>query len=145
MLRYPVPLILYTDSKSLFDSLTVLNAATEKQLFTDLRVLCRKYELSELTKIVWIPSYQNPVDAVTKASPIKALAARVETNKVNVIPKVWIQRPFFCSKYSFEKKRKTLGLTDLVFEVLSAEIVFTRFLTLELVQCRFIYCTMLHL
>lgn len=90
---YAVPLILYTASKSLFDSVTGLNSTTEKRLLIDLCVLCRSYELGELTEIVWTTSYQNPADAMTKASPTKAFAMLAETNKVNVDPQIWIERP----------------------------------------------------
>src|ERR1043166_668365 len=56
ILEQPMPLAIYTDSKSLYDSLVSLNTVTEKRLLIDLRVLHESYERRELTDMFWIPA-----------------------------------------------------------------------------------------
>ena len=56
ILEQPISLAMYTDSKSLYDSLVSLNTVTEKRLLIDLRVLHESYERRELTDMFWIPA-----------------------------------------------------------------------------------------
>lgn len=97
-----IPLVLYTDSKSLFDSIVGMNSTTEKRLLIDLSLLRERYELRELTEVVWIPSEENPADALTKENASPALMSLLQKNKISVNAKVWVDRP---TKYS--QKRKT--------------------------------------
>lgn len=61
-----IPLILYTDSKSLYDILVDINSTTEKRLLIDIYMLRQYYELKKLTEAICTPSEQNPSDALTK-------------------------------------------------------------------------------
>lgn len=61
-----VPLVIYSDSTYLFDSVTGLNSTTEKLFLIDLYPLRQNYELRELSGIAWIPSLPSPADAMTK-------------------------------------------------------------------------------
>lgn len=83
---------MYTDSKSLFDSLVSLNPTTEKRLLIDLTLLRQCYEKREITEVLWIPGSQNPADALTKAKPCNAPDALMATNTVSIDPKGWIER-----------------------------------------------------
>src|ERR1043165_4412964 len=56
MLDRPMPLVMYTDSRSLYDSLVSLNTVTEKRLLIDLRVFRESYERRELVDMFWIPA-----------------------------------------------------------------------------------------
>jgi len=94
MLERPIPLVIYTDSKSLYDSLVSLNTVTEKRLLIDLRVLRKSYERRELADVFWIPVRQNPADGLTKP-PSKANGALnrlIATNKLELTPNAWVDR-----------------------------------------------------
>ena len=87
-----IPLHVFTDSKSLFDSLTSLNTTTEKRLLIDLSLLRECYERNEIAEVFWIPGDQNPADGLTKKNACKALENLMSTNKVDISPKAWIER-----------------------------------------------------
>eukprot|EP00171_Calliarthron_tuberculosum_P022597 IDg22597t1 len=87
-----VPLRMYTDSLSLFDSLTTLNTTSEKRLLIDLSMLRESYEKREIADVYWIPGDQNPADGLTKKSPCAALSKLIATNSVDLTPKAWIER-----------------------------------------------------
>jgi len=94
MLERPMPLAMYTDSKSLYDSLVSLNTVTEKRLLIDLRVLRESYERRELADVFWIPAEQNPADGLTKP-PSKsngALNRLIATNRLELTPNAWVDR-----------------------------------------------------
>lgn len=90
--NHVIPLILYTDSKLLFHSIVGINSTTEKRLLIDLYMLRESYEMHEHTEVVWIPSSQNPANALTKEKRSQALHTLMKTNKVSVDPKVWVER-----------------------------------------------------
>lgn len=102
-----VPLVIYTDSKSLFDSITGLNSTTEKRLLIDLFILRQNYELRELSDIVWIPSSLNPADAMTKQKASPALLNLMQSNKIEVEAKTWVERPSQQLKSEKFQKLKT--------------------------------------
>lgn len=79
-----IPLVLHTDSRSLFDCIVGLNPTTKKRLLIYLYVHRRSFELCEQMKVVWIPGNQNPADAMTKSSSTNALASLIETNMLTV-------------------------------------------------------------
>lgn len=75
----PVPLKVFTDSSSLFDSLTTLNTTSEKRLLIDLRMLRKIYDNREIADIYWISGDQNPADGLTKKNPCNALEDLMKT------------------------------------------------------------------
>lgn len=81
------PLCIYTDSFSLFDSLTTLNTTSEKRLLVDLSMLRESYEQTKIANVFWIPGPQNPADGLTKKNPYNALVNLMETNNVEITPK----------------------------------------------------------
>ena len=87
-----VPLVAYTDSKSLFDALTSINTTAEKRLLIDLQVLRQAYEYREITEVAWIPSEQNPADGLTKDRANGALERLVRENRVDLTPNAWVER-----------------------------------------------------
>lgn len=91
-----VPLILYTESNSLFDSFLALDSTTENRLSIYLFMLRQIYELRELTEVaevVWIPRAQNPADAMTKQNSSNTLLSLLKMNNISGDGKIWIQRP----------------------------------------------------
>lgn len=87
-----IPLHIYTDSSSLFDSLTKLVKTTEKRLLIDLRIIRQCYERREISELFWIPREQNPADAFTKGKGTQALKKLMETNKLIITPEAWVER-----------------------------------------------------
>jgi hypothetical protein len=91
--RQGIPLIMATDSKSLYDCLTKLGTTKEKRLMIDLMCLRQAYERREITEVIWIKGEMNPADAMTKDKKVcDALTRLIETNKVNVKPESWVDR-----------------------------------------------------
>lgn len=68
-----IPLVFYTDSRSIYDNLVTLNMTTEKRLFIDLHMLRQSYERRQITAVVWIPTVQNHADGFTKENLTPAL------------------------------------------------------------------------
>ena len=66
-------MVIYTDSRSLYNSLVSLNTTTEKRLLIDLYLLRQVYERWEIAEVRWIPIEQNPADALTKEKPMPAI------------------------------------------------------------------------
>ena len=64
-----LPLVLYTDLKSLYDCLVKLGTTQEKRLMVDLMCLRQAYERREIAEVKWISSGDNLADAMTKAKP----------------------------------------------------------------------------
>jgi hypothetical protein len=77
-------LLLYTDSKSLYDSLVKLGTTQEKRLMVDLMCLRQWYERREITEIKWIDGDNNPANTMTKSKPCQALRDLIDTNTVNL-------------------------------------------------------------
>ena len=87
-----LPMVLYTDSKSLYDCLVKLGTTQEKRLMVDLMCLRQAYERREITEIKWISGGTNPADAMTKSKPCSALKTLVDTNKLDLQVTEWVER-----------------------------------------------------
>ena len=66
ILQIELPLILCTDSKSLYDCLVKLGTTQEKRLMIDILCLRQSYERREIAEVKWISGTSNPTDALTK-------------------------------------------------------------------------------
>ncbi|KAI0996966.1 hypothetical protein K3495_g11217 [Podosphaera aphanis] len=90
----PIPLVICTDSQSLYDCLVKLGTTNEKRLMIDIMCLQQAYERREITEIIWIPGDKNPADAMTKEKEkcSKALRNLVDENKIELEPYGWVQR-----------------------------------------------------
>ena len=85
-------LVLCTDSYSLYQCLVQLGTTNEKRLMIDIMGLRQSYEIREINEIRWIHGEDNPADAMTKATPNKALERLVSTNTTTVRVEGWVQR-----------------------------------------------------
>jgi hypothetical protein len=88
----PLPLVICTDSKSLYDCLVKLGTTQEKRLMIDLMCLRQSYERHEIAEIRWINGNSNPADAMTKGKPCHALEELISTNKLRIDPEAWVER-----------------------------------------------------
>ncbi|EED22636.1 conserved hypothetical protein [Talaromyces stipitatus ATCC 10500] len=89
----PLPLVLCTDLKSLYECLVKLGTTREKHLMIDLMCLRQSYERQEITEVRWINSNSNPADAMTKSKPCRALQELINTNKLRIDVNRWVERP----------------------------------------------------
>jgi hypothetical protein len=87
-----IPLILCTDSYSLYDCMTKLGTTNEKRLMIDIIGLRQSYERREIHEIRWIDGGSNPADALTKERPCTALRQLIETNTLKLVTKAWVER-----------------------------------------------------
>jgi len=81
-LEIEVPLVVYTDSKSLYEYLVKLGTTREKRLIIDVMCLRQAYERREITEVKWIKGESNPADSMTKSKPTNALKHLLDTNTI---------------------------------------------------------------
>ena len=67
ILSIKIPLIVYTNSKSLYECLVKLGTTKEKRLMIDVMCLRQAYKQREISEIKWINGNTNPADAMTKS------------------------------------------------------------------------------
>jgi hypothetical protein len=88
-----LPLVLCTDSKSLYDCLVKLGTTQEKRLMIDVLCLRQSYERREIAEVKWIKGNTNPADALTKSKGTStALKQITDTNMVCLEAVEWVER-----------------------------------------------------
>src|SRR5271155_1799902 len=92
VLQANLPLVLCTDSKSLYDCLVRLGTTQEKRLMIDVMCLRQAYERRQITEVKWIDGDTNPADAMTKGKPCTALSQLIDTNRVELRAVGWVER-----------------------------------------------------
>ena len=88
-----IPMVLCTDSRSLYECLVKLGTTHEKRLMIDIMSLRESYERREIAEICWVDGRDNPADAFTKKTPNKALEQLVSTNTLTVRVEAYVERP----------------------------------------------------
>jgi hypothetical protein len=88
----PVPLTIFTDSKSLYDCLVKISMTREKRLMIDIMCLRQAYERREIAEVMWIKGEENVADAMTKEKCSNALRNMVDTNKLTITADGWVER-----------------------------------------------------
>jgi hypothetical protein len=58
----------------------------------DIMAIRQSYKRRELLEIRWINELDNPADAMTKATPNKALKTFISTNQIRVRVEGWVRR-----------------------------------------------------
>lgn len=89
----PLPLVLCTDSRSLYEALIRLSTTDEKRLMIDVMALREAYERREISELRWIDGRDNPADAMTKATPNTALETLIDTNELRIRVEGYVDRP----------------------------------------------------
>jgi hypothetical protein len=79
-----IPLIVCTDSFSLYECLVKLGTTKEKRLMIDIMSLRQSYERRELFEIRWIHGQDNPADAMTKGDANRALQTFIDRNRITL-------------------------------------------------------------
>jgi hypothetical protein len=93
-----IPIIICTDSKSLYDCLVKLGTTMEKRLMIDVMSLREAYEKREITEIRWINGKDNPADAFTKKTANNSLSQLIRTNRLSIHVEAHVDRPSHASK-----------------------------------------------
>ncbi|RFU35709.1 hypothetical protein B7463_g538, partial [Scytalidium lignicola] len=91
ILEIDLPLVICTDSRSLYDCLVKLGTTQEKQLMIDMICLRQAYERRQIAKVRWIEGTTNPADSMTKGKPSNALKRLLDTNKVQLEVVEWVE------------------------------------------------------
>jgi hypothetical protein len=92
ILQGSIPLVLCTDSKSLYDCLVRLGTTREKRLMIDIMCLRQAYERREIAEVMWIDGNENPADAMTKTRACPALTNLIDSNKIDLRAMGWVER-----------------------------------------------------
>jgi hypothetical protein len=87
-----VPIVVCTNSQSLYDCLVKLGTTKEKRLMIDIMAMREAYKRSELMDIQWINGRDNPADAMTKAGCNTAMEKLITSNKLNLQVQGWVNR-----------------------------------------------------
>ncbi|XMA09892.1 hypothetical protein WAI453_002683 [Rhynchosporium graminicola] len=88
----PLPLIVCTDSYSLYECLVKIGTTKEKRLMIDIMALRQSYQRREIMEIRWIDGTNNPADALTKSTPNRSLELFLSTNQLIIGVEGWVQR-----------------------------------------------------
>jgi hypothetical protein len=79
-----IPIVLYMDSKSLYEYIIKLGTMKEKRLIINIMAIRQAYEKKELFEIRHIDRQDNLVDTITKLLPNKILEKFINTNKLTI-------------------------------------------------------------
>jgi len=93
-----LPLVVCTDSYSLFECVVKLGSTKEKRLMIDIMALRQMYEARELSEIRWICGDSNPADSMTKTTPNKSLNQLISTNELRLKIGAWVDRGVYNNK-----------------------------------------------
>jgi hypothetical protein len=92
ILELDIPLVLCTDSRSLYHCLVKLGTTQEKRLMVDVMCMREAYERREITEVKWIDGNSNPADSMTKPKATTSLKQLIDTNKLDIKVQEWVER-----------------------------------------------------
>ena len=79
-----IPVVVCTDSFSLYECMVRLGTTKEKRLMINIIVIRESYKRQEISEIRWITGDSNLADVMTKATPNSCLQTFVSTNELSV-------------------------------------------------------------
>ncbi|KAI9036662.1 uncharacterized protein KD926_001616 [Aspergillus affinis] len=92
ILQTNIPIVLCTESKSLYDCLVRLGSTQEKRLMINIMYLRQAYKCRQITDIKWIDGDSNPADIMTKSKLCNALRQLIDTNCIDLQAIGWVER-----------------------------------------------------
>jgi hypothetical protein len=100
-----IPIVVCTDSYSLYECLVKLGTTKEKRLMIDIMAIRQSYERRELQEVRWINGDDNPADAMTKTKPNLSLETFINTNKLDIRVEGWVKRdgPVFTDRQNSDE------------------------------------------
>lgn len=66
MMDRNIPLVIYENSRCLYDRLVSISTTTEERLLIDIHMLRKSYERREIYELLWISTDQNTADGFKK-------------------------------------------------------------------------------
>ena len=90
ILAFHVPVLMFTDSKCLFDTITKLSTVSEKRLLIDISALRESYACGELTNVAHVSSENNLADPFTKNTTSPILDELLNSGKLSHPISQWI-------------------------------------------------------
>jgi hypothetical protein len=93
-----IPLVICTNSYSLYECLVKFGTTQEKRLMIDILALRQLYKRKKITEIRWIYNRDNPTNALIKATANSSLKQLISINKLVVRMKEHIEKPFAKNK-----------------------------------------------
>ena len=83
---------MYTDSKSLFDTITKRSQTSEKRFLIDLATVREAYRRKQIDNVAWVRSEYNIADSMTKEKRSECLHYVLEKGILNHPVEQWIVR-----------------------------------------------------
>jgi hypothetical protein len=87
-----IPVIVCSNSKSLYDCLVKLGTTNKKRLMIDIMSLRESYENREINEVRWINRKDNLADTCTKRTLNSALKRLVSQNKLSIRVEACVDR-----------------------------------------------------
>ena len=85
-----IPVVMFTDSKCIFDTITKLSSVSEKRLLIDIASIREDYSTGVLTNVAHVSSQFNLADPLTKDMNSPLLTQLMETGKLRHPINQWI-------------------------------------------------------
>ena len=85
ILNINLPLVTYTNSKSLYNCLVKLSTTQEKRLIINVLYLQQLYKHREIAEVKWIAGDTNPANAITKGKGVSSVLKQLlNTNSIKL-------------------------------------------------------------
>lgn len=85
-----IPLYVFTDSKSIFDTITASKRLRELRLMNDISEIRREYKVNEIDNVAWIRSAQNIADDLTRLVGNDILLNTLRSGTIHFYIEQWI-------------------------------------------------------
>lgn len=92
ILKHPIGMKMFTDSKQLFDVITRASHTTEKRLMVEITAARESYNRYEISTVGLVAGDVNPADGLTKPGICKPLNELLETSIDSTVVSQWIYR-----------------------------------------------------